>query len=277
MLKQALKRHWCGEYSLLVTLLVTLLSVRVLAGWGQAFVTGLGVYPWISISVAILVWQIVGSWRACDRHLKAQGGLVMYWSVLAMLLVIVVLTVLQIADLLTGRRTVTEQSSLPVVAETPLLPVHKEGTTVLLKGDFSWELRRAFLNTLEATPTITTVTLDSHGGLVFVGRALALSIAEHQLNTHVEHRCYSACTIAFIAGVARSLADKAELGFHQYLLENQNQTHGISVQEQLDVDRKHFASRGVSQDFIKQLFVAEHTGLWVPDHQRLLEAGVLTK
>jgi len=194
-----------------------------------------------------------------------------------MLLVITVLTVLQVADMLTGRRTVTEQSTVAVVVEKTLLPVNTEGTTVILEGEFNWDLRRAFLNTLEANPSITTVTLNSNGGLVFVGRALALAIAEHQLNTHVEHHCYSACTIAFISGAARSLADNAELGFHQYLLENDNQTHGISVQEELDVDRAHFARHGVSQSFISRLYSAEHNQLWVPEHQLLIEAGVVTR
>jgi len=110
-------------------------------------------------------------------------------------------------------------------------------------------------------------------GYVFVARAMARIIMERQLSTHVETRCYSACTVAFLAGKQRTMAEMAKLGFHKYKLESENGT--VDVAEELDKDRQFFASRGISACFIQQIFVAEHSDLWVPEKSVLVAAGVV--
>lgn len=268
-------RHWLGQNDLVVTLLGSLLVLRLALGVVQSVVPPTAAVPWIIVSACIMIWQVVGAFRTGDNALKTQGDTVIQWCLYGMMLFTVVLTVLQAVDVLTGRKGVVETATSVVSGAPQMLPV-SNATTVMVEGEFNWDLRRAFLNTIEAYPSVNAVVLNSDGGLVFVGRALALTIAELGFSTRVEDRCHSACTIAFVAGKTRSIASGAKLGFHRYLLENENQTHGLSVAEELEVDRAHFAKNGVSESFLDQLFNADHSNIWVPDVQTLIDSGVLT-
>ncbi len=270
-------RHWFGQNDLLVTLIGTLLLLRLALGLVQSVVPASAAVPWIIVSGCIMIWQVVGAFRAADHALKTQGATVLHWSLYGMILFIMVLTILQAADSLTGRKGVVETATSVEPVALLTLPLSADTTSVAVEGEFSWDLYRTFLNTIKVSPSVNTVVLNSDGGLVFVGRAIALKITEHGLSTRVEDRCHSACTIAFVAGKSRSIAANAKLGFHRYFLQNEQQTHGVSLTEELEVDRVHFAANGVSKAFLDQLFVAGHTRLWIPDYQTLLDSGVLTQ
>jgi hypothetical protein len=43
---------------------------------------------------------------------------------------------------------------------------------------------------------------------------IAKLIAHHHLNTYVQHKCSSACTVAFLAGKRRCISATAKIGFH---------------------------------------------------------------
>ena len=270
-------RHWNGHYSLLVTLVVILLLLRLVLGYLQSIVPSVAVVPWIALSIAIMVWQIVGAFRSADHALRSHGTTVLHWCLYAMILLTIVLTVLQASDVLSGRKSVVASAQSVEPLQTTMLPLSDNASTVIVEGEFTWPLRRAFLDTIEATPSVKIVILNSDGGLVYVGRSIALTISNYGLSTHVNERCHSACTIAFIAGKERSIAADARLGFHRYLLQNEHQTHGLSVVEQLETDREHFAKNGVADSFLKRLFDAEHSDIWIPDHQTLIDSGVLTQ
>lgn len=189
-------QHWHGRNSLLVTLLGSLLALRVLLGQVQEIVPPVGVRFWVAVSLGIMVWQVVGAFRAGDHALKTQGPTMLLWGVYATILLTIVLSVLQAADAITGRKGVLETVASVVIDPPVMLPLSNGNTTVTIEGEFNWSLRRAFLNTIEANPAVNSVILNSNGGLVYVGRALALTITEKQLSTRVENRCHSACTIA---------------------------------------------------------------------------------
>lgn len=267
--------HWAGQNSILLTLAGSLLLVRLVLGQLQLLVPTFAVLPWILFTLLVLVWQITGAFRCGDNYLKAHGGTVLYWVVQFTILATVTLAVLQVADVLSGR----SQHKIRItsaVTEVPVLPLSRDGSAVTISGGLTWELRRAFHNTLEANTKIDTVILESEGGLVFVGRALALTIAEHGYSTHVESYCHSACTVAFMAGHKRTIKADGKLGFHRYKLENNHLSPGVSVANELEVDRARFAKSGVSKEFLDLLFETGHSDIWIPDHAVLFEAGVIT-
>ena len=263
--------HWRGRYMLLPTILFTVLILRVLLGWVQTTVPVDIIIFWIALTLAIFIWQLVGTARAADNHLKDSGNIIALVGAYFMLLVLFALTAVQVADALTSRA-----SSGPETNPLRLLTVTSNDTVVQIEDNLTWDVYTAFNSTLAAYPHIKTVKLESTGGFVFAARAIALNIMEHKFNTHVDSYCYSACTVAFLAGQRRTMSYLAELGFHRYKLETPGQPELIDVSEELEKDKIFFAERGVSGFFIDQVFKAEHSDLWKPDRGVLTEAGVLS-
>ena len=263
--------HWRGRYMLLPTILFTVLILRVLLGWVQTTVPVDIIIFWIALTLAIFIWQLVGTARAADNHLKDSGNIIALVGAYFTLLVLFALTAVQVADALTSRA-----SSEPETNPLRLLTVTSNDTVVQIEDNLTWDVYTAFNSTLAAYPHIKTVKLESTGGFVFAARAIALNIMEHKFNTHVDSYCYSACTVAFLAGQRRTMSYLAELGFHRYKLETPGQPELIDVSEELEKDKIFFAERGVSGFFIDQVFKAEHSDLWKPDRGVLTEAGVLS-
>jgi len=208
--------------------------------------------------------------RATDVFLKNTGNVLVVFAGYFCILVIAVLSLLQVLDALALKYRIETP-----FAEAYTLPVMSEEKLVRVEGNLDWELFGAFEKTLQDNPDIKNVRLGSVGGYVFVARAMALMILEKKMNTHVETHCYSACTVAFLAGQRRTMSASAELGFHQYKLEKSNTPALIDVSKELERDREFFAEQGLSDGFIQQVFAADHSELWVPDTKSLLAAGVL--
>lgn len=102
-------------------------------------------------------------------------------------------------------------SPLEAVAEVAQL----NDRTVRITGEFDARLVGEFRAAVARTPNVTTVELHSPGGQVYRGLEIARVINDLSLNTWITpgSECYSACSIAFLAGKLR-LADGL-LGVHQ--------------------------------------------------------------
>lgn len=262
-------KHWRGQCALLPTLLLTALVLRFGLGWLQESVPSKGIEIWVVITLAIFFWQLVGTSRATDKFLKDTGNMISVYCAYFVLLIIAVLTTVQVADAVASKAHSIE------IVETPRSMLAVIGAdTVVVDGNLDWDVYSAFDKTLDTHPKIEHVYLASSGGYVFVARAMALKILERRLNTHVSSHCYSACTIAFLAGDRRTMASSAQLGFHRYKLESTSQPIFIDVSEELEKDRLFFAERGLTDAFIQKVFTAEHTELWKPDMVALIKGGV---
>ncbi len=264
--------HWRGQYDLFLTLLLIVLGLRIGVGWLQPGIPVGLLIPWLGSSAVLLVWQVVGALRAGDNHLKVRGDMMLYWCTIIAVVVAVVLAGMQTLDGLSRVNPPIEKQQ-PTVA---MLPLADDGKTVYLSGDLGWDLRRSFLKTLDHSPDVKTVQLQSNGGLVFVGRALALAITDRGLNTRTEGTCYSACTIVFMAGVQRTLGKQGVLGFHQYAIDSLDKTPLVSIGGEQHADRLAFARQGVSEDFLRRVFDAGHSDMWFVGAAELHGTGVLT-
>jgi hypothetical protein len=79
-----------------------------------------------------------------------------------------------------------------------------------------------------------------------------------------------------MAGDARTLGPEARLGFHRYQMEAPDKVLILDIGAEMEKDRSYFASRGVSEGFLDQVFQAGHGDIWFPNHAVLHEAGVTT-
>ncbi len=270
--------HWRGNHGLAFTILVTLLGLRFLLGYLQLLLPTSPALILIGFcilaNVVLLVWQVVGAFRAGDRHLRTTGDMISVWGGYFAIIVVVVLASIQTVNAI----TVLSPSLPPRVADAPALPdlpISADGATITLSGNIDFDLNTAFVDALATHPAIRRVTLSSDGGYIFAARAIAFNIGKRRLDTPVERSCTSACTLAFMAGDARTLGPEAQLGFHRYQMETPDKVQILDIGEEMEKDRSYLASRGVSDDFLDQVFKAGHSDIWFPSHAVLRGAGVI--
>jgi len=273
-----IKSHWRGQYALIPTLLVTVLALRYLLGLLQGSVPVSGMYGWMAFSLGVFVWQIVGASRAADRFLKYSGNIAGLYIAYVTLLALVAMTVSQLQGAFSPQQitaSVSESSASDPMVMVQRGSLRRVQDTIVVEGNFDWELYRKFKSSIHKNPDIKQIRLQSTGGYVFVARAMSEIILNRSLDTHVSRYCYSACTVAFLAGERRTMSEGAQLGFHRYKLEAPEIPGLVDVGEELERDKQFFALRGVSAGFVEQVFLADHADLWKPDQVLLSESGVL--
>ncbi len=230
------------------------------------------------VSVFLLPWQLVGLVRTShrvwvDEHRRIGPILVIG---------IVVLSCFS--------RVQTYKEELPTYREhwangfqaDPLARYHiavlDERNLIHLEGFFGFGMTREleeFVEALEEPEAIEGVILDSGGGRLYEGRALAELIERHQWATFSSVGCNSACPLAFVAGTSRTLANGARLGFHQYA--NPITRESLSSQDkEYVVDRQHYADRGIDRAVIDRMFDAPPGGLWWPTLEELQQSGLVS-
>ena len=272
---QPITAHWRGQYALLPTILVTVLGLRIIAGSIPVQANFLAAALVALLSCALLAWQTVGTWRSANADLHSFGSPFTVWLSYAAIAVACVLTGLQIVDQLSGKPSL--ETMLAGYSKTQTLPVHPDGTTIIIAGNIDYDTRDALVNTLAQYPQANSLNFDSDGGLIYAARIMAKIILDRKLDTHVQGRCFSACTLIFMAGENRSTGEHAKLGFHQYEFIKVHPLREMSALDEQNVDLAYFKGRGISENFLKQIYETPHDEVWRPDRRTLLAAGVITK
>jgi hypothetical protein len=286
-----LRSHWRGRQSLawsfwvnLVLLTAILLSVENLiikAVFGDPSAAAAAVLvSFVAFRLIICIWQIVGLARACDRYQRAYGSIATVWAVhlgIVASLAFVCTSVLASAQSVFLERETELLSSRweRERAAKYALTLSDDGTVIFLNGSFEGGITKGLAALMEEHRALRTVVLESPGGNTFEGRGVARLIRAHRLDTHVAGDCFSACTLAFIAGEARTLGPRGRLGFHQYGLDAQYQLPFVDIADEQDSDRETFEARSVGKEFVEKIFDAPHEGLWIPSSGELVDAGVI--
>ena len=266
--------HWRGLYSPHVSLLVILIGLRVLVhllyGLIPSDLPVAVIVTIILIDAVLLIWQITGTLRSCERSLKGGGDMVLYWGCYSAS-IFAALSMFSDATTLVSS---TFRVDMPFAVRKVELEVH--GDTILIDGDIGFRTHTAVQELLEnPSMTFTTVRLNSDGGRIYAARAIANTLIAHNIKTEIAGRCASACTLIFLAGTRRQMPVDGTLGFHQYRQDDSVQL--LDTSEEQEKDRAYFKSRGVSDAFIARMFQASHQDIWFPDRNALLEAGILTE
>ena len=151
---------------------------------------------------------------------------------------------------------------------------------------------------LKSNNEITTLILNSEGGLIEEAQDMADLVIDAELNTYVDGVCLSACVTIFLGGNDRSLALGGKIGFHKGYWE------ATSIKSYYDANKEdekwanpfEFASwlyedtqsdvfkefeylleRGVKADFAIKTLKADSDGMWQPRRSELLLGGILTQ
>ena len=128
---------------------------------------------------------------------------------------------------------------------------------------------------LEQNPRIRTVVLSGPGGRIGAAFQINRMIRNRRLATRVDTGCASACTIAFLGGVDRSISASGRLGFHQGSFPGmgQNDMH----ESNRDMKRFLVAGAGVTPDFAQRVVDTPADTIWVPTPDELLAGRVITR
>ena len=285
-----LLNHWHGKLPLKSAVWIGLITVSIVGCFieyliHKSFFQHSSYYAIIAIGyfvlfhVFVFIWQALGVLRSCDVNIKnyiASG-----WTRSAQFLILTGFTATLIWGISLGQKLWKLKTESELQAnELNNGPDYSfeinNINTVSIKGIISPGITRQLKKYLDLNPEINLIELNSTGGNIFEARGIAKLITQRNLNTHVSQRCLSSCTTVFVAGHKRTMAEKATLGFHQYKI-NSNKLFApnVNTKKELDKDIASFLKQGVSQRFLDKAFTKAHNDMWFPDHNELIEAGII--
>jgi hypothetical protein len=284
--------HWRGDHGFGWSFWVNLVAIRAALAVAQSLVFG----DWseadtaiaapialamILVNIAIFLWQVVGVLRASDNWLRGRGSISNTWGaqlgiLLAAMLVVAdswglwILTV-PIEDIAAQSRALTDEN-----ATFYKISVEDDGSSIRYIGEFRPGSTKALAALLMANPNAQTVVISSEGGNIFEARGVSKLIKNAGLDTQARGICSSACTIAFIGGVSRTLEGDTLLGFHQYRIEPRFGAVLVKPREEEARDRDLYRQAGIQEWFLERMYETRTDSIWFPSIAELRKSGVIT-
>jgi len=288
-MKTYISDHWHGRHSmnrslglntvcfnvamvLLFSHLTNWLEVKLAVSNNTLLVLLVGF--WLSV----LCWQGVGAFRAASLRIQNFGSVTNYYAAFAVMLGCTIFTLASVAtqygEKIDYVQRGVDEYQPPRASFELNLTASKH---IMLTGEIGYGATEQLNTLLNQNPKSSILILNSEGGLIVESRGLANTIKQRGLNTHVKQRCYSACTLAFIAGNERSMEKEALLGFHQYNLKSDTSMPWIEPLKEQQKDLRYFQEKNVADWFMEQAYSTPHNSIWTPSPHTLLSAGVITK
>ncbi|MCQ2003108.1 hypothetical protein [Rhizobium sp. NRK18] len=288
-----IRSHWRGEQGLWWSFAVNLALLRgiiFLAQWllrpakgDDYFDNRIAVFLlMILFHGVVLVWQVVGVFRAGEAHIRSNGSIAAHWGAQLGVIIAFWLTISYAFEAWQMTIYIPKGESFAARMERERtsryqMVVDDEAGVLSLVGSIELNATRRMRELLASHPGIETVVLASEGGNIFEARGLARLIRERGLDTRVDGDCTSACTIIFIGGEQRILGPAGRLGFHQYRFDAHYVVLGNDPAKEQEKDRSLYAEAGVTSDFLARMFSKGATDMWFPTADELLDAGVATQ
>jgi hypothetical protein len=228
----------------------------------------------VPMATVLWAWSNIGTLASALRRLFRGEG--WFWALVTMCLMGLLATAV-LPQLRVLRPFLSEHLTV-ALGEQPGEPytvkLVDSGRTVEFTGGVNDGAAKALRDVVGPAPKVTTVRLNSPGGWMHEGVRMAEVIRHFRLNTTVREECASACTVAFLAGLDRTVSPGAALGFHS----------GRPVGGLLGgrpgnrrSERAIYAEAGIDNAFIDRVLATPFESVWVPTRHELLRGGVLTR
>jgi hypothetical protein len=256
-----------------LALLVGLGSVSIAVfGGGELTSAHIGVPAILCLSATLFAfWQILLVVKAARRSSP--------W-VFALSAVLGLATVAMIGIVLRDRAlpALTELASIRAGDQALgelTVEISDDGRTLHVSGAYGTKSEEVVRRALTDNKGIREVVLRGPGGRASVGFELFKMFRERKLATHVEIGCASACTIAFLGGVERTVSPSGRLGFHRASFP------GMGDEDMQDANRdmrNFMISRArLTPEFAQKVIETPADSIWVPTHEELLAGKVITR
>jgi hypothetical protein len=270
-----LTRHWRGELPLatswwlncaLLSVLLLLTTISLAGPAERALIDSTGEFALFAALLALAcaivpTWQLVGLWRAAERHGHRLRGQLPARATEVVATLFMLWVIVRGLELI-GDWTPTTQMALnlgPFHAELIEYPGRRE---LEIRGGFGFGLATRVERALEHDESIRRLRLNSRGGSWAEAGKLRRLIQRHMLNTYSSEGCRSACVSAFIAGQHRYLDRSAGLGLQ------------MPAEPWRDLELAAFARQKVPLWFTAR-WRAQGTQIWFPSPAELRASGIV--
>lgn len=221
------------------------------------------------------LWWCVGLMRCALRYQRTQRSLwlafLAYGSACAFLLASAANTLSAAGEWAAGTMDALTNRNKNAVVQVIHDPVLGR---MVLRGEIGFGSYQVLKKALAQAPRLRLLELESPGGYVIEGLAMARLIQDNALDTVSLERCASACTLLLAAGHARYIGPQAQIGFHRSWGTWSKAGDGWSASDYQIAD--YYRARGTSANFIAQAMNTPAATLWLPDPLRMLGAGYAT-
>jgi hypothetical protein len=153
--------------------------------------------------------------------------------------------------------------------------VSPDGRILHVEGTYGLRSEDAVRRTLAENKGIREVVLAGPGGRASTGFELFRLFRERKLATRVDTGCASACTLAFLGGVERSIGPKGRLGFHRASFPGMDDSD--MYESNRGMRRFLIYSARLTPEFADRVFNTPAASIWVPTPQELLAGGVINR
>ncbi|MFT5226798.1 MAG: hypothetical protein ACI8XX_002563 [Polaribacter sp.] len=286
-------KHWHGQYPLAISFwifflilgiafhLISFFILEQTADTKSNHIMGIVIYQ-LTGGLLLFPWQAIGLLRSAEFHYSQFGRPVVLHSVQAVILISLALLASHFVGIVQKSTVDHSLNEFRSRFEPPKYSVQlsDDGKKLIVKGTLDFGITEAVSLLLKAHPDIKKVMLDSEGGRIYEGRGLAALFDRHGVDTYTDNYCLSSCTTAFIGGAKRYLGENAKLGFHQYAFDSKRLQvfeSFYSLQDEQNKDLEIYRSKGISEQFIQQIFKKPNSEIWYPSRKALLKAGVVNE
>ncbi len=152
--------------------------------------------------------------------------------------------------------------------------VSPDGTTLRVEGSYGVRSAEIVRRALDDHPSLRRVILAGPGGRVGTAFDIYRMIRNRRLATRVEAACASACTIAFLGGVDRSISPSGRLGFHQGSFPGLGDNDTYESNRDM---RRFMVANGITPAFAQRAIDTPHDDIWVPTPDELLAGRVIQR
>lgn len=150
-----------------------------------------------------------------------------------------------------------------------------DGRTLYVSGPYGTRSEEKVRKALEQHKSLREVVLEGPGGRASAGFEIFRMIRGARLATRVDTACASACTIAFLGGVERTISPSGRLGFHRASFP------GMDDDDMYESNRgmRNFLvySARLTPDFARKVIDTPAASIWVPTRAELLAGKVITR
>lgn len=276
-------RHWRGELPLWVAWWLNGVGLTALSlalegnlgalGLDRGLDSRAGVTLFVAAGVVLLLlvpaWQVIGIFRAADRHAAEVGTPLAAYVTQGLATVLTILLALRFV-MFAGESYSGLRLAYPITGWHYQVSV--SGRLLEVRGSISFGLADAVQAALAANPQVRRVRLNSGGGSLSEAQKLRGIIIAHDLDTDSTSGCSSACVSAYIGGHQRLLRSSARIGLHL----PRNPGFGLRgpLSPAYAAELGYFASRGVPPWFL-QRWIASGRQFWYPTPLQLWQAGIV--
>jgi len=224
---------------------------------------------------AALVWWCVGVMRCALRRYRQGssflGSMLGFIFGLTMFFLFIPIPLQMAGDWVSGwwrTTTGTDLQAADVIHDKHL-------GRIVIKGDLGFGTYKKLEQALAMSPKLTLVEIESPGGYVIEGLAMAHLIEKNRLDTVSFEQCHSACTF-LLAGVdERYLGPEAKIGFHRSW--SYAGGFGIGWNRTDHKIAEYYRSRSTSNAFVQRALDTPGHSIWLPSPGEMFAAGYATK